>query len=55
MHFSLTAPTYRIARPALGEFNTEVLRELGCTDDEISALREAGVVCDAPPADIPAA
>jgi crotonobetainyl-CoA:carnitine CoA-transferase CaiB-like acyl-CoA transferase len=55
MHFSLTPPTYRIARPALGEFNTEVLRELGCTDDEIFALREAGVVCDAPPADIPAA
>jgi crotonobetainyl-CoA:carnitine CoA-transferase CaiB-like acyl-CoA transferase len=55
IHFSHTPPTYRIARPALGEFNTEVLRELGRGDEEIAALREAGVVCDAPPADIPAA
>ena len=55
MHFSHTPPTYRIARAALGEFNAEVLSELGRGDDEITALREAGVVCDAPPADIPAA
>ena len=30
--------------PAHGEHTTAVLREAGCTDDEIAALRQAGVV-----------
>jgi crotonobetainyl-CoA:carnitine CoA-transferase CaiB-like acyl-CoA transferase len=55
MHFSATPPTYRIARPALGQFNDEVLGELGHGADEIAALREAGVICDAPLAEIPPA
>jgi crotonobetainyl-CoA:carnitine CoA-transferase CaiB-like acyl-CoA transferase len=52
MHFSRTPPTYRVARPALGEFNDEVLGELGRSPEDIAALREAGVVCDGPPAEI---
>jgi crotonobetainyl-CoA:carnitine CoA-transferase CaiB-like acyl-CoA transferase len=55
MHFGGTAPTYRIARPALGQFNVEVLSELGYRGEEIASLREDGVVCNAPPAEIPAA
>jgi crotonobetainyl-CoA:carnitine CoA-transferase CaiB-like acyl-CoA transferase len=55
LHFSRTPPTYRIPRPGLGEFNGEVLGELGHAEDEVTSLQEAGVICDAPPAEIPAA
>jgi crotonobetainyl-CoA:carnitine CoA-transferase CaiB-like acyl-CoA transferase len=55
MHFSATPPTYRIARPGLGEFNADVLTELGHSQGEIALLREARVICEAPPAEIPAA
>ncbi len=30
--------------PALGEHTDDVLRDLGCTDGEIAALRQEGVV-----------
>lgn len=35
---------HRLAPPLLGEHSAEVLAELGCTDDEIAALIDDGVV-----------
>ena len=45
-HFSDTPPTYRIGSSRLGEYNDEVLAEIGLADEAISALRRSGVICD---------
>ncbi len=43
--FSRTPGEIRSVGPALGEHTDVVLRELaGCTDEEIAALRNGGVV-----------
>ena len=44
LHFSDTPPTIERLAPALGEHGDEVLREAGFADDEIAALRGAGVL-----------
>jgi crotonobetainyl-CoA:carnitine CoA-transferase CaiB-like acyl-CoA transferase len=45
LRLSGTPPEYRIAPPLLGEHTNEVLRDvLAIPDDEIGALRRAGVV-----------
>jgi crotonobetainyl-CoA:carnitine CoA-transferase CaiB-like acyl-CoA transferase len=49
IHFSAT-PARIGPAPALGADNRDVLRELGCTDEQIDALEAAGIVTDTPPA-----
>jgi crotonobetainyl-CoA:carnitine CoA-transferase CaiB-like acyl-CoA transferase len=49
MRFSAFGPhLFRAPPPLLGQHNAEVLRELGLTDTEISALEESGVIGDRP-------
>jgi crotonobetainyl-CoA:carnitine CoA-transferase CaiB-like acyl-CoA transferase len=49
-HFSATPVTYRIDSPALGEYNDEILAEIGLGREAIGALRRQGVISDAPAA-----
>ncbi|WP_313951659.1 CaiB/BaiF CoA-transferase family protein [Accumulibacter sp.] len=44
IHLSATPVEYRKAPPALGEDTAAVLRELGHSDAQIAALRQAGIV-----------
>ncbi len=44
IHLSATPVGYRKAPPALGEDSVTVLRELGHSDTQIAALRQAGIV-----------
>ncbi len=44
VHFSECRAGTRTAAPALGQHTTEVLREIGCTDEEIREMRESGVL-----------
>jgi crotonobetainyl-CoA:carnitine CoA-transferase CaiB-like acyl-CoA transferase len=44
IRYSATPIDYRRAPPLLGQDTRDVLRELGCSADEIAALRAAGVV-----------
>ena len=37
--------------PTLGEDNRDILRELGCSDEQIDALEAGHVVTSEPPAD----
>jgi crotonobetainyl-CoA:carnitine CoA-transferase CaiB-like acyl-CoA transferase len=39
-----TLPAMRSAAPERGEHTEENLRELGCRDDEIAALRRGGAI-----------
>ena len=39
-----TPPTFRHFAPLLGEHTVEVLRGIGCSDNEIGELEKAGVV-----------
>jgi crotonobetainyl-CoA:carnitine CoA-transferase CaiB-like acyl-CoA transferase len=48
IHFAATPATIGPA-PALGADNRAVLRELGCTDEQIDALERAGVITEVPP------
>ena len=41
---SASPPDYRIAPPAVGEHNAEILAELGVSDEEVEALKQAGVI-----------
>jgi crotonobetainyl-CoA:carnitine CoA-transferase CaiB-like acyl-CoA transferase len=47
IHFARTPVTVR-PTPTLGADNRDILRELGCTDDQIDALEAAGVIAVAP-------
>jgi crotonobetainyl-CoA:carnitine CoA-transferase CaiB-like acyl-CoA transferase len=49
LHFSRT-PVRIGPAPALGADNREVLRELGCSDEQIDKLEAAGVITEVPPA-----
>ena len=42
--FSKTPPELRHSGPGLGEHTEEVLKEVGCTEAEIEALRQKGVI-----------
>jgi crotonobetainyl-CoA:carnitine CoA-transferase CaiB-like acyl-CoA transferase len=42
--FSATPGALRRPAPTLGEHNRKILRELGCSDDAIANLAEAGVL-----------
>jgi crotonobetainyl-CoA:carnitine CoA-transferase CaiB-like acyl-CoA transferase len=42
--FSATPGALRRPAPALGQHNREILRGLGCADEEIARLAEAGVI-----------
>jgi crotonobetainyl-CoA:carnitine CoA-transferase CaiB-like acyl-CoA transferase len=44
--FSATPVTYRIGSSRLGEYNDEVLAELGLGDEAAAVLRRQGVICD---------
>jgi crotonobetainyl-CoA:carnitine CoA-transferase CaiB-like acyl-CoA transferase len=44
MRLSASPVSYRLAPPSLGQDTQEVLRELHYSDDEISSLRESGVI-----------
>jgi crotonobetainyl-CoA:carnitine CoA-transferase CaiB-like acyl-CoA transferase len=44
IRYSATPIAYRSAPPLLGQHSDEVLRELGRSDDEIAALRAAGII-----------
>jgi formyl-CoA transferase len=44
MRLSGTPVRMERAGPLLGEHSAEVLRDLGCTNDEIEALARAGVI-----------
>jgi len=49
MRFSAFGPhLFRSPPPLLGEHNTEVLRELGLSDDAIAALADKGIIGDRP-------
>jgi crotonobetainyl-CoA:carnitine CoA-transferase CaiB-like acyl-CoA transferase len=48
--FSVSDSGFRGRDPALGEHSREILRELGCTPEEIDALIAAGHCRQAPPA-----
>ncbi|MBI1212868.1 MAG: CoA transferase [Alphaproteobacteria bacterium] len=41
---SETPGTVRMSPPALGQHTDEILREIGCSKDDIAALREAGAI-----------
>ncbi len=43
-HFGETPLTAETASPALGEHTREILRNLGCSDDDIGRWQDAGVV-----------
>jgi crotonobetainyl-CoA:carnitine CoA-transferase CaiB-like acyl-CoA transferase len=47
-HFSETPVTYRIGSARLGEYNDEVLSEIGIDRDVIAALRRQEVISDGP-------
>jgi crotonobetainyl-CoA:carnitine CoA-transferase CaiB-like acyl-CoA transferase len=42
VRLSDTPASLRLVPPDLGQDTEDVMRELGCTDDEIAALREQG-------------
>jgi len=44
MRLSASPVSYRLAPPSLGQDTQDVLRELHYSDDEISALRDSGVI-----------
>ena len=44
VHFSACRSGTRRAAPTLGQHTDEILREIGCDDSEIDALRQEGVV-----------
>lgn len=46
---SQTPAAFRLPAPCLGEHNAEVLRELGLSEAEITALETEGVIGDTPP------
>ena len=49
-HLSATPASYRLPAPGLGEHNREVLGGiLGMSDDELDALRLAGIIAEQPP------
>jgi crotonobetainyl-CoA:carnitine CoA-transferase CaiB-like acyl-CoA transferase len=48
IHFARTPVTVGPA-PALGADNRAVLRELGCSDEQIDALEAAGIITETPP------
>ena len=41
---SATAGALRTPAPALGQHNREILRDLGCANEEIERLTQAGVL-----------
>ncbi len=48
IHFAKTPVTIR-PTPALGADNRDILRELGCSDEQIDALEAQGVITEVPP------
>jgi crotonobetainyl-CoA:carnitine CoA-transferase CaiB-like acyl-CoA transferase len=44
MRLSASPVSYRLAPPSLGQDTQDVLRELHYSDDEISTLRDSGVI-----------
>ncbi len=44
--FSATPGALRRPAPALGEHNAQILRNLGCSEDEIAQLTKTGVLSE---------
>lgn len=46
--FSRTGPVFKPAAPLVGQHNQEILKELGFSEEEISAMEEAGCISSHP-------
>jgi crotonobetainyl-CoA:carnitine CoA-transferase CaiB-like acyl-CoA transferase len=44
VHFGDTRPSAGLPTPLLGEHTTQVLREIGCSEEKIARLHAAGIV-----------